>query len=121
MNISYATSPAVRKIMAREESSVRPLTARISDSPMEAGTVKGATKDGTLYLLPANNCQLIFNGSSHGFLHGALGQVRIQGLFAHGNRTAGTYSGLYASQTGQSFSVNHCIFNDWQSGVLDTK
>lgn len=84
---------------------------------MEAGTVKGATKDGTLYLLPANNCQLIFNGSSHGFLHGTLGQVRIQGLFAHGNRTAGTYSGLYASQTGQSFSVNRCIFNDWQSGV----
>jgi hypothetical protein len=84
---------------------------------VDTGAVLDSTKDGTLYLLPSNNCQLVFSGSTNGFTSCVSDTVIIQGIFAHGNITSGSYTCFYMANSGQSIEINHNIMDDWHSGV----
>jgi hypothetical protein len=81
-----------------------------------AGTVKSATKDGTLYLSYANHVQLKYNGSSRGFTHRGTGRITWKGIFQY--ESTGTDYACYADLPTSSMNISSSIISGFGYGLF---
>ena len=73
---------------------------------------------GTVYLLPANRCQLIFDSSAQGFSHYWTGSARVNGLYMYGDGGGIGFNGVGVTSM---FNVNRCIMTGWTRASLATR
>jgi hypothetical protein len=90
---------------------------------METGTVTDATKDGTLYLKPANKCQLLYNSATtaaSGIEHRGCGDLTIRGLSIYNINPSASYvveTGIAVSYNSRTIILSNMIIARFTTGL----